>query len=435
MKATYHTYLNQRGWRFFKRIIYTIFFFVFFLADASNMNEGDSAGGGHQGPSPAPPAVPDRRSTFSTVNNQTTPTIITIATTHVTTASATATATLSAAQSTTVTTTSARSFQQVFTQQQLQLQQQQHQSLTPFSGGSAVINSSSVANNQSHHHMQQASTHYVAGVAATVSNPQQQKHQQRIFVTQIQTPTVSSYSSSALLATSATARTYISSTVGGAVPLATTNSSPLSKRLKIDPTTTESVVPGTGSNVISSLLPIILSTSEKTNVTAAAAAASPQQNVNTLKKLIIEQKYLRLRNLKEKYVTIFKSKRIFIINTYIYYFVINCRYSEHVAELFYLQSGGNMMDYPTWKKKPPSPQFINFCNAYRLDLLVNEDRTSATSATANIATQQQQTAENIATIIGVNSLNQHQPISQGVESATKTVRQYNGLFLIFFAKM
>lgn len=45
------------------------------------------------------------------------------------------------------------------------------------------------------------------------------------------------------------------------------------------------------------------------------------------------------------------------------------RYSEHVAELFFLQSGGTMMDYPAWKKKPHTPAFLNFMRTYKLEPL------------------------------------------------------------------
>lgn len=61
-----------------------------------------------------------------------------------------------------------------------------------------------------------------------------------------------------------------------------------------------------------------------------------------LKRRILEHKYMRLRSVREKY-------------------------SEHVSELFFLQQGGNMMDYPTWRKKPQSPQFITFSRQHRLD--------------------------------------------------------------------
>lgn len=83
------------------------------------------------------------------------------------------------------------------------------------------------------------------------------------------------------------------------------------------------------------------------------------------------------------------------------------RHTENVAELFYLQSGDNMMDYPTWRKKPPTPQFVTFSNAYRLDQLVNEDRAAALVQQQQ-QQQQQKSTDNIATIIGVASGNQQQ---------------------------
>lgn len=67
-------------------------------------------------------------------------------------------------------------------------------------------------------------------------------------------------------------------------------------------------------------------------------------DISALKKLILEHKYMRLRNIKEKY-------------------------SEHVAELFFLQSGGSMMEYPVWRKKPPTPAFLNFMRTYKLEPL------------------------------------------------------------------
>lgn len=43
------------------------------------------------------------------------------------------------------------------------------------------------------------------------------------------------------------------------------------------------------------------------------------------------------------------------------------QYAEHAAELFFLQAGGNMMDYHMWRKKPPTPQFLHFLRTHRLD--------------------------------------------------------------------
>ncbi|XP_055613145.1 helicase domino isoform X2 [Uranotaenia lowii] len=69
-----------------------------------------------------------------------------------------------------------------------------------------------------------------------------------------------------------------------------------------------------------------------------------EHDITTLKKLILEHKYMRLRSIKDKY-------------------------SEHVAELFFLQSGGNMMEYPVWRKKSHTPTFLNFMRTYKLEPL------------------------------------------------------------------
>nr|CAD7201269.1 unnamed protein product [Timema douglasi] len=42
-------------------------------------------------------------------------------------------------------------------------------------------------------------------------------------------------------------------------------------------------------------------------------------------------------------------------------------YAEHAAELFFLQAGGNMMDYHAWRKRAPTPQFLHFLRSHRLD--------------------------------------------------------------------
>lgn len=41
-------------------------------------------------------------------------------------------------------------------------------------------------------------------------------------------------------------------------------------------------------------------------------------------------------------------------------------YNEHMIELFYLQTGGNMMDYVAMKKKP-TPQLLTFLKTNKLD--------------------------------------------------------------------
>lgn len=42
-------------------------------------------------------------------------------------------------------------------------------------------------------------------------------------------------------------------------------------------------------------------------------------------------------------------------------------HADHVAEIYFLQTGGNMMDYPTWRKKAQTTDFLNFMKQYRLE--------------------------------------------------------------------
>lgn len=72
-------------------------------------------------------------------------------------------------------------------------------------------------------------------------------------------------------------------------------------------------------------------------------AAVVEDDLQALKRRILEHKYQRLRAVKDKYF-------------------------EHVAEIFYLQSNGSMMEYPTWRKKANQSQpFLNYARQHRLD--------------------------------------------------------------------
>lgn len=63
------------------------------------------------------------------------------------------------------------------------------------------------------------------------------------------------------------------------------------------------------------------------------------------------------------------------------------------------------MDYPAWRKKTPTPQFISYSNANRIEQLILEDKpsTSAAAAAAAVAQshktpqqqQQQQTTDSV----------------------------------------
>jgi E1A-binding protein p400 len=79
-------------------------------------------------------------------------------------------------------------------------------------------------------------------------------------------------------------------------------------------------------------LKLELETSEKLDVLDAGG----------YRRRIMEHKMRRLPALREKYV-------------------------DTLSELFFLQSGGNMMDYHSWQKRPPIPQYLHFLRQHRLD--------------------------------------------------------------------
>lgn len=76
--------------------------------------------------------------------------------------------------------------------------------------------------------------------------------------------------------------------------------------------------------------------------------ADVRERIAAVKKRILEHKHLRLKCVKEKH-------------------------GEHVAEWFYLQSGGNLMDYQVWRKKPQTPELINFMRSHRLESPAADD--------------------------------------------------------------
>lgn len=53
------------------------------------------------------------------------------------------------------------------------------------------------------------------------------------------------------------------------------------------------------------------------------------------------------------------------------------KYVENASELFFLHTGGNMMDYYTWRKRSPTPQFVHFLRQHRLDPDDNDEDLTA----------------------------------------------------------
>ncbi|XP_037816114.1 helicase domino isoform X2 [Lucilia sericata] len=411
------------------------------------MNEGESAGGGHQGSNPAPPAVPDRiSSTTTTTTNIVTNSIKTTSNianqssgTTLTTTPVVASAPLQQQpqqQQPQVTSPIPRSFQQAFAQQHLQI------------SDTLPLNTSSISSSASSSSLTSSPSAIIktAKTGIQITSPSKGHMPQTPIrtTTDLTAATATNQNSATTTQPQQEHPQQLSSFPGSLAAINTDNTinSPLSKRKKLDEAHLQQLqenhtilsaagISGVSScssntSLVGSLLPTATSTLTSTSTslisnssslasssltaslvtaTVAGAAVVPTattHDIQNLKKRILEQKYLRLRRLKEKH-------------------------TENVAELFYLQTGGNMMDYPTWRKKAPTPQFITFSNAYRLEQLVNDERTAATTtttattATTGTPTSTPSTAAAAATAINVGAtavslLPQHQQHLQSQQS-------------------
>lgn len=272
------------------------------------MNEGESAGGGHQRASPAPPAVSDHRSVLSSTN-----TTASVATTTYTGIIAPTTITVATPEAHQVvattfvdTSVTPRSFQQAFTQQHLpKLQTQQQQINTTTTTTTTRITSTNLQSSQNKS-LQQKYQQQVAQAQQT-SMPQTSliavtANTASDFVSLTQNPIdnitgaqntqrVTTTETSGSLINSFISSTNTSSVIGEAAQQDTYSGSPLAKRPKLVGSSI-----GSGS-LTASLLPASGSTPENSNT-----AVSAPQDINALKKRILEQKYLRLRSLKERYM-------------------------------------------------------------------------------------------------------------------------------------
>ncbi|XP_075220289.1 domino helicase isoform X2 [Lycorma delicatula] len=69
---------------------------------------------------------------------------------------------------------------------------------------------------------------------------------------------------------------------------------------------------------------------------------SDSEDIITRRQRVSEHKALRLKRLKD-------------------------RYADYAMELFFLQSNGNLMDFHMWRKRPATPQLMNFLRNHKLD--------------------------------------------------------------------
>ncbi|XP_039480990.1 helicase domino isoform X1 [Drosophila santomea] len=274
------------------------------------MNEGNSAGGGHEGLSPAPPAVPDRVTPHSTETS------------------------VAPAKSTSTT--------------------------VPAGAGSV-----GAALPATRHHQHIATQ--VKGIASS-SKQQKQLASAQLPVPLSPLPQQQQQTAEATAAAAAPAHSNVSTSVSSNT-IESSVSPPQAKRQRVDNNedrTNASSIVGTAesSNIVSSLLPASVASSSEVGGLSSTAL----QDLNALKKRILQQKLQILRNLKERHL-------------------------ENVSEYFYLQNGGSMMDYTAWRKKTPTPQFISYSNANRIDQLIHEDKPSTSAAAAAAAQNQKFTTQ------------------------------------------
>lgn len=219
-------------------------FFSRHFSDVSNMNEGNSAGGGHEGLSPAPPAVSDRVTLQSTEKSVTTP-------------------------KSTASTTSHNNKSTAATTQHLKTSKQQQQQLLSAQLPVPLSNLSTEAT--------------AAATSAAAS----------IYSTSVTTAEVAHTDSTVIPPQAKRQRLENTETVGDQSSSSTSSNN------------NSNIVGAVSSNIVGSLLPASVVASSE----VGGANSSGLQDLNALRKRILQQKYQNLRNLKERYVhqTIFCS--------------------------------------------------------------------------------------------------------------------------------
>lgn len=87
-------------------------------------------------------------------------------------------------------------------------------------------------------------------------------------------------------------------------------------------------------------------------------------SISHIKKRNLNHRLLRLKQIKENH-------------------------ADNVAEIYFLQTGGNMMEYHTWRRKGVTPEFASFMKQYRLEPNSAETTSSSiTTTTLSTATVQ-----------------------------------------------
>lgn len=127
-----------------------------------------------------------------------------------------------------------------------------------------------------------------------------------------------------------------------------------------------------------------------------AGPSLDSDSITILKKRILAHRIMRLKQVEKKH-------------------------TEHVAEIYFLQTGGVMMEYPVWRKKGTTPELIHFMQQYRLDCAIDK------SAASNIASTHSIIATASPTIHSIQHQSQHQ--SQTIQHSPQ-IQQVRTIFIV-----
>ncbi|GLH07367.1 Uncharacterized protein GBIM_12836 [Gryllus bimaculatus] len=107
------------------------------------------------------------------------------------------------------------------------------------------------------------------------------------------------------------------------------------------------------------------------------------------------------------------------------------QFAEFTAELFFLQHGGNMMDYFSWRKRPPSAQFLHFLRTNPLDPEDDdEDLTQVLSTSLSTPSASVDIKPNVTNTLGSSMSSPAPPPCQQVPDTSAVVPVSSGIVTV-----
>lgn len=91
------------------------------------------------------------------------------------------------------------------------------------------------------------------------------------------------------------------------------------------------------------------------------------------------------------------------------------KYNEDISEFFFLRNNGNLMDYDTWKKRAPLPQYLQFMKQQRLETDTDEEEFQQFCKS--------ETTKSVTSAVSSNTTNTTTSTTNTSTSVTATVTQ------------